>query len=70
MTKTFKPDDIVCHKAAFLRSVQWYTGVPINGKVQDVKGDLVLVLWSNEDQPTYIRDSNIILFSERHLEPR
>lgn len=70
MTKTFKAGDIVCHKGAFLRSVQWYTHVPLNGFVQKVEGDLVLVLWNNETLPTFIRDSNIILYSERHLEPR
>lgn len=70
MTETFKSGDIVCHKAAFLRAVQWHTNVPINGKIVTVSDHLALVRWNNEDKPTYIRDSNIILYSERHLEPR
>jgi len=33
MKTEFKTGDIVCHKAEFLRSVGWYTNVPINGKI-------------------------------------
>lgn len=70
MTSTFKPGDIVCHKAAFLRSVGWYTNVPINGKVLEVDGDLLTVHWNDQDEPTRIRRTNVILYPERHLEPR
>jgi hypothetical protein len=70
MTTTFKPGDIVCHKATFLRSIAWYTNVPINGRVEAVDGNILTVHWNDQENPTRILAANVILFSERHLEPR
>ena len=70
MTTTFKPGDIVCHKATFLRSIGWYTDVPINGRVEAVEDGVLTVLWNNHKDPTHILGVNVILYSKRHLEPR
>ncbi len=67
MTTTFKINDIVCFRAEFLRSISWYTDVPINGKVLEVDGELVTVRWCGGEVGR-VRRSNLLLFSERHLE--
>lgn len=33
MKPKFAVGDIVRHKGSFLRSIAWYTGVPVNGRV-------------------------------------
>lgn len=70
MTLTFKPGDIVCHKAVFLRAICWYTNVPTNGKVQEVDGDLLTVHWNDRETHSRIHKSSVILYSERHHEPQ
>ena len=35
----YKPGDIVRHTTKFLRSVGWYTNVPINGCVREVRDE-------------------------------
>lgn len=70
MKTVFKVNDIVCHKAKFLRDIGWFTNVPINGKVLAVVGDdYVRVLWNDRDVSQGVHPCNLILFSERHLEP-
>lgn len=70
MKAVFEKGDIVCHRASFLRSISWYTDVPINGKVVDA-GDpeMPLVLWCDRDEPCRINAKNILLYEERHKEP-
>jgi hypothetical protein len=70
MTTKFKPGDIVCHKAAFLRSACWYTNVPINGRVEAVDPGMLTVLWCDSQKPGRVLAANVILYDERHLEPR
>lgn len=71
MTTSFQVGDLVCHSSQFLRNTGWYTNVPYEGKVVELLDhDLVLVHWCNEDEPTRIHKGNIILYKERHLEPR
>ncbi len=69
----FVVGDIVCHKTAFLRSLQWFTDVPKNGVVQAVDQDrtspILTVLWQGRDQPTRILAVNVCLYANRHLQP-
>lgn len=37
-SRSYKPGDLVKHRATFLRSVGWFTNVPRNGKVVEVEG--------------------------------
>lgn len=70
MTTNFKVGDIVCHRAGFLRSVGWYTDVPINGRVEAITNEymgIVQVEWSDGNVGR-ILSTNLILYSERHLE--
>jgi len=67
----FKVNDIVCHKASFLKSIGWITDVPKNGKVVEVKlgePQRVMVEWCDGDTVT-ILCSNLVLESKKHLEP-
>ena len=34
-----KVGDIVCYKASHLKSLHWFTNVPINGKITKLEGD-------------------------------
>ena len=68
MTTTFAVGDIVTYKASFLRSIALFTDAPINGKVAKVKGEIVTVEFPEQTVPCH--RSNLILFNERHLEPR
>ncbi len=36
---SYKPGDLVKHRASFLRSISWFTNVPKNGKVLQVEED-------------------------------
>jgi hypothetical protein len=69
----FTVGDIVCHRAAFLRSCGWYTNVPKNGRVTNVenmsKYQLLTVEWTNDEAPSKILSANVILYNRRHLEP-
>jgi hypothetical protein len=69
----FKVGDIVCHKAAFLRSIGWYLDVPRDGRVTAVGvfsgGQLLSVDWSDDIGSTKCLGSNVILASRKHLEP-
>lgn len=63
--KLYKKGDIVKHKASFLRSVGWYTDVPINGLVvqdQETADSPVRVHWNDADDGhiTPILPSNIL----------
>lgn len=69
MIAKFKPGDIVCHKATFLRSICWFTDVPINGRVESICDPYVKVQWCDRGEAILINPANIILYSERHLEP-
>jgi hypothetical protein len=70
----FTRGDVVCHKAAFLRSCGWYTNVPKNGIVTAVDNGLapdrqiLTVAWS-DGETMKILSSNVILYNRRHLEP-
>lgn len=68
MTTTFAVGDIVTYKAQFLRDIGIHTDVPINGRVAKVKGEIVTVEFPEQTVPCH--RSNLILFNERHLEPR
>jgi len=60
----FKVGDIVKHKASFLKSIGWYTGVPRDGKVVKVSESVVSVMWAGEWKgPTNILPCNIMLAS-------
>lgn len=64
-------NDIVCYRASFLRSISWFTNVPINGKVVEAADDSprrVRVEWSDGTN-TVVLESNLILESKKHLEP-
>lgn len=69
MTNTFKFGDIVCHKAAFLRSISWFTDVPKNGRVCDVSPSGVLTVAWCSGETNRIHSANVILYAERHKEP-
>lgn len=72
MDRNFKVGDIVCHAAAWLRSVSWFTDVPDKGTVTKVGPNphLVSVQWPDLDKPTRLHRNNIVLHDQRHLEPR
>jgi hypothetical protein len=68
---SFKVGDIVKHKASFLKSIGWYTGVPRDGMVMEVTshfgegGDTLKVMWAGEWKgPTSILPCNVMLASE------
>jgi hypothetical protein len=67
----FKVGDVVCHKAAFLRSVGWFTEVPINGRVNRLRqfgaNTWPVVEWA-DGNAGMVNPANIILYSERHKE--
>lgn len=72
----FVNGDLVCHRAAFLKSCSWYTNVPINGKVvgADERG-YPIVNWCNEpeskqpvEERAGINPANIIHYNRRHLD--
>lgn len=66
----FKRGDIVCYRATFLRSVGWYTNVPIDGKVtNDADPEVVSVQWCDQDVPVRVNAKNLILKRNLHLEP-
>lgn len=70
----FKVGDVVCYRAGWLRSVGWYTDVPINGEVThlDRLGDQVLVevVWADgREIPRRVLASNLIHYDRRHTEP-
>jgi hypothetical protein len=75
MANTFKVGDIIVHKSSFLRSVGWYIDVPINGKVLEVEEpdkhgwQMVTVQWNDRESPIRVNAGNLILESEKHLEP-
>lgn len=62
----FKVGDIVKHKASFLKSVGWYTNVPVNGKVVKVESPAMLgmpcvqVDWGDGSASRPIRESDIL----------
>jgi hypothetical protein len=64
----FKTGDIVCFRASFLRSVQWFTDVPLNGKILSIEGDIAKIEWSDEGV-SGSHTKNLILESEKHKEP-
>ena len=74
MTTTFKVGDIVCFASKFLHDCGWYTEVPLNGQVLEIRdggyGNLLQIHWCDHVAPTLVHSSNVILFDERHLEPR
>ena len=66
----FKVGDIVKHKASFLKSIGWYTGVPVNGEVVSSKHNddtqldsgYISVMWAGEWKgPTTILACNVML---------
>jgi len=72
MTTNFKVGDVVVFRAAFLRSVGWHTDVPERGTVTEVHEQpfpRVLVDWHDDHGPTGSASKNLILESEKHLEP-
>jgi len=72
MKTIFEQGDIVCFRRSFLQSIGYYTDVPLNGKVLDVMGTggglLVLVEWC-DDHISRVNTKDLILYSERGLEP-
>ena len=61
--------DLVVYKSAFLRSVQWYVSVPVDGKVTQLDGDIATVKWSNGYE-VRVNIENLFRRDMRHLEPR
>lgn len=61
--------DRVVYAAKFLRSVAWYTGVPIDGMIRAIDGIFVDVEWSDGHRAP-VHASNIIRADRKHLEPR
>jgi len=65
----FKQGDIVKHKGKFLRSIGWYTNVPIDGMVLSVKVNGTfdgwpIVLWCDEagqSDGSLVNPANIML---------
>ena len=59
----FERGDIVRHTNKFLRSICWYTGVPINGRVDAVttlgKVPLLMVQWCDQDEAKGILAINV-----------
>lgn len=69
MTSEFKIGDRVCFSSTFLRSIQWHTDVPINGVVVEIRGKKrAAVEWSDDTTSTVVT-TNLILESEKGLEP-
>jgi hypothetical protein len=68
MTTEFKVGDRVCYSSMFLKNVGWHTDVPDYGQVIHVHGKIVEVLWCDE-RDTRTLCTNLILESEKHLEP-
>lgn len=70
MTTTFKLGELVCYRASFLRSISWFTNVPIDGKIVDVSDpEMPGIHWCDRDEPIRVNAKNLILKSELHLEP-
>ena len=61
----FSVGDIVKHKGSFLKSICWYTNVPIDGKVMSIDDHTgwPRVLWcdSEDDYASLINPANIML---------
>jgi hypothetical protein len=61
----FHVGQVVRHKAAFLRSIQWSTDVPINGAIVSISDHpfgnswLVRVQWCDQDEPRGILSCNL-----------
>ena len=74
MTRIFQVGDIVVFSRAFLQSAGWYTGVPIDGRVEgfETVGSTVYlrVRWCDQEEDKRVLPANVILASEKHLEPR
>ena len=66
----FSVGDVVCHRAAFLRSIGWYTDVPMNGEVREVGPRFLKVVWNDQPDadPQRILPANVIHYDRRHLE--
>ena len=60
--------DLVVYKSAFLRSVQWYVSVPVDGKVTQLEGDIATVKWSNGYE-VRVNVDNLFRKDMRHIEP-
>lgn len=61
----FRPGDRVKWKSSFLRSTGQYTGVPVDGIVQEGSGGMdpsrfVMVLWSDRTEPVLVNTANIM----------
>jgi len=67
---TFSEGDIVKHKAEFLRSVGWYTDVPVNGQVVKAEelrsGQILTVDWS-DGITSKILANNVVLAGKVEL---
>jgi len=65
--------DVVCYKAAFLRSVGWLTNVPTNGVVvDDTDPTYPRVQWCDDDRDSLgvrVHAGNLLLYADRHKEP-
>lgn len=77
MKKTkFKIGDIVCYKGDFLRSCGWYTSVPKNGKVIDIRESLradnelqvLTVDWAGDVGIMNTLNTNVILDSKKQFD--
>jgi hypothetical protein len=75
MKTVFEVGDIVCYRSSFLRSIGWYTDVPINGRVVSAQHGACpgcegfpKVQWCDRDDAIAVNPANLILYNERHLE--
>jgi hypothetical protein len=70
-TQAFKIGDIVCLRAAFLRSAGWCLNVPRDGRVEDVSHfngrQLLYVDWC-DGYTTSILAENVIPANRKHLD--
>lgn len=68
MENQYKEGDLVKHTAKFLKSIGWFSGVPINGRVESVEAEpgfygvsacYLTVKWS-DGNTNRIRASNVM----------
>lgn len=67
---TFKVGDLVAYKRKFLQSIQWFTDVPINGRVEEINESMQMpkVLWNDRDEAILVHPGNLVLWKSRHLD--